>query len=229
MIYDNKKIFAYLKNYLVEQGLMVMDGFIDYYLASEFRVEEGSDYSLQIKVDYGGSEGIYMDCRLQYFTNNEPMVEECLTVKTLEDSNEALEKMYLYAARIQYSFPVILRQEERRQRNLQDVYDVSYSILQCSELSDCQYMSYHYCINKYGGVTLSDYCEVYSSKYPCFAGEASLMHLYTLANKGLLESCPELSLSVSDIIKISYSDGKEDFYYLDTEKFLYITVEKGKE
>jgi len=229
MIYDNKKIFAYLKNYLVEQGLMVMDGFIDYYLASEFRVEEGSDYSLQIKVDYGGSEGIYMDCRLQYFTNNEPMVEECLTVKTLEDSNEALEKMYLYAARIQYSFPVILRQEERRQWKLRDIQDVSYAILQCSELSGCQYMSYNYCLNKYGRVTLSDYHVVYSGKYPCFTGEASLTQLHALANKGLLKGCPGLTLSVSDIIEIIYPDGKEEFYYLDTEKFLYIEVEKGKE
>lgn len=107
-----------LKEYLLQNKLFEMDEFIDYYLADKFVISDIPSYEFIISVsfDYGASEGIYIDAILQYYDKNELFTRSCLTVKTLQDEPWALEKMALYAARIKYSFPIILRKEAECQK-----------------------------------------------------------------------------------------------------------------
>ncbi len=50
--------------------------------------------------DYGGSEGIYLDVYLKWYENGRPVTKGFITGKTLQETGDAMDRMYLIASAI---------------------------------------------------------------------------------------------------------------------------------
>ena len=55
-------------------------------------------------VDYGESEGIYLDIYLKWYENNHPVIRSFITGKTLKESGNALDRMFLTASVVTKAF-----------------------------------------------------------------------------------------------------------------------------
>jgi len=59
---------------------------------------------LSCQVDYGGSEGIYLDITLEYYEDKEHKSEHFATGKTLDESGSAMDRMHLTASAVIRAF-----------------------------------------------------------------------------------------------------------------------------
>lgn len=91
------KVFELVK----ENGCYEKAGAImDYFLAESYTVQELSNYEFDFiaKVNFGGSEGIYIDCYIEGLfdertTASKPQRLRCGTFKTLSENLEAMQIM----------------------------------------------------------------------------------------------------------------------------------------
>ena len=54
--------------------------------------------------DYGRSEGIYLDVYLKWYENDRPVAKGFITGKTLQETGDAMDRMYLIASAITKAF-----------------------------------------------------------------------------------------------------------------------------
>lgn len=76
-----------------------ISGILDYGLGTHNPILlKTCEFNLKSNLDYGGSEGIYLDLWIEYFEGNERSIHDLGTFKTLEDDDEAMHIMaYLLA------------------------------------------------------------------------------------------------------------------------------------
>jgi len=65
-------------------------------------IPEGAD--IFCTTDYGGSEGIYLDCYLKWYENGKPVTKSFFTGKTLGDSGSDMDRMFLISSAITKAF-----------------------------------------------------------------------------------------------------------------------------
>lgn len=89
--------FKQLTKHLEEVGLLPDEYFSPSYYLNE--MDELPDYRTAIcHVDWGGSEGIYLDISLLHYENNQMKLNSFATGKTLDSSGEAFLRMSRIAA-----------------------------------------------------------------------------------------------------------------------------------
>ena len=87
------EFFNTISSILKEQGKL--PDLLDYGLASHKSILlKTCEFNLKNNIDYGGSEGIYLDLRMEYFEGDERSLYDLGTFKTLEDDDSA---MYIMA------------------------------------------------------------------------------------------------------------------------------------
>lgn len=75
-----------------EQGKL--PDILDYGLASHKSFPlKTCEFNLKNNLDYGGSEGIYLDLRIEYFEGDERSLHDLGTFKTLKDNDKAMHTM----------------------------------------------------------------------------------------------------------------------------------------
>ncbi|MCL2508391.1 MAG: hypothetical protein FWF05_04365 [Oscillospiraceae bacterium] len=107
-VYDGQRtaqaVFNDLEAHLTSIGYLPED----YFLFDDRRWGKGrefpSDGYLTNQVDYGGSEGIYLDITLEYQENGERKWEHFATGKTLGESGNDLDRMNLIASAVTKAF-----------------------------------------------------------------------------------------------------------------------------
>jgi hypothetical protein len=107
-IYDGQRtareIFDDLEAHLTSIGYLPDE----YFLFDESRWGNGrefpSDGWLTNGVDFGGNEGVYLDITLEYYENREHRHEHFATGKTLGESGDELDRIYLIAAAVTKAF-----------------------------------------------------------------------------------------------------------------------------
>lgn len=107
-VYDGqrtaRKVFDDLEAHLTSVGYLPDE----YFLFDDSRWGNGrefpSDGYLTNRVDYGGSEGIYLDVTLEHHENGEHIYEHFATGKTLGESGNDLDRMNLIASAITKAF-----------------------------------------------------------------------------------------------------------------------------
>ena len=65
-------------------------------------IPEGAD--IFCTTDYGGSEGIYLDCYLKWYENGKPVTKSFFTGKSLGDSGSDMDRMFLISSAITKAF-----------------------------------------------------------------------------------------------------------------------------
>ena len=71
-----------------------MPDILDYGLAAHDPIPlKTCEFNLKSNLDYGGSEGIYLDLWIEYFEDDGRSLHDLGTFKTLEDDNEAMHIM----------------------------------------------------------------------------------------------------------------------------------------
>ena len=65
-------------------------------------IPEGAD--IFCTTDYGGSEGIYLDCYLKWYENGKPITKSFFTGKSLGDSGSDMDRMFLISSAITKAF-----------------------------------------------------------------------------------------------------------------------------
>ena len=97
------EIFKELKYRLESQGYLP-----DEYFLLDTKWENGreipKDADIFCTVDYGGSEGIYIDIYLKWYEEGRPVTKNFITGKTLEESGDALDRMFLTASAVTKAF-----------------------------------------------------------------------------------------------------------------------------
>ena len=97
------EVFKELKYRLETQGCLP-----DEYFLLDLRWENGreipKDSELFCTVNYGGSEGIYIDIYLKWYEEGRPVTKNFITGKTLEESGDALDRMFLTASAVTKAF-----------------------------------------------------------------------------------------------------------------------------
>ena len=87
-----EELFDKICGILKEKGKM--PDILDYGLATSDRVQIRTyQFALKNNLDYGGSEGIYLDLWIEYFDGDERCRKELGTFKTLRDDKEAIHIM----------------------------------------------------------------------------------------------------------------------------------------
>lgn len=87
-----EELFNKIYGIMKEKGKL--PDILDYGLATNNPVPIRTyQFDLKNNLDYGGSEGIYLDLWIEYFTNSERRVNGIGTFKTLSTSNEAMHTM----------------------------------------------------------------------------------------------------------------------------------------
>lgn len=87
-----EELFNRIQAILKEKGRL--PDILDYGLAASDSVPIRTyEFSLKNNLDYGGSEGIYLDLWIEYFSNGERRVNDLGTFKTLATGNEAMHIM----------------------------------------------------------------------------------------------------------------------------------------
>lgn len=80
----------------------------DEYFLLDTKWENGreipKDADIFCTVDYGGSEGIYIDIYLKWYEEGRPVTKNFITGKTLEESGDALDRMFLTASAVTKAF-----------------------------------------------------------------------------------------------------------------------------
>ncbi|MDR1620349.1 MAG: ankyrin repeat domain-containing protein, partial [Clostridiales bacterium] len=107
-VYDGqrtaKEVFDDLETHLTSTGYLPDE----YFLFDDSRWGNGrefpSDGWLTNQVDYGGSEGIYLDITLEYQKNGERTWEHFATGKTLGETSEDLGRMNLISSAVTKAF-----------------------------------------------------------------------------------------------------------------------------
>ncbi|MCL2321837.1 MAG: hypothetical protein FWC47_07000 [Oscillospiraceae bacterium] len=91
-------VFNELRQYLEEIGYIPDEYFIlDSYWEHE-RIPK--DAILKFDIDYGSSEGIYIDLYINWNDSGEAHSKHFITGKTLNDNDEGMDKMFLIASNI---------------------------------------------------------------------------------------------------------------------------------
>ena len=97
------EVFKELKYRLESQGYLP-----DEYFLLDTKWENGreipKDADIFCTVDYGGSEGIYIDIYLKWYEEGRPVTKNFITGKTLEESGDALDRMFLTASAVTKAF-----------------------------------------------------------------------------------------------------------------------------
>lgn len=87
-----EKLFNKICGILKEKGMM--PDILDYGLPTSNTVPiRMCQFDLRNKLAYGGSEGIYLDIRIEYFANKEKQRKGLGTFKILDESSEAMHIM----------------------------------------------------------------------------------------------------------------------------------------
>ena len=80
----------------------------DEYFLFERQWDDGrlfpEDGWLSCQVDYGGSEGIYLDIALEYYEDGGHKSEHFATGKTLDESGSSMDRMHLIASAVTRAF-----------------------------------------------------------------------------------------------------------------------------
>lgn len=97
------EVFKELKYRLETQGCLP-----DEYFLLDLRWENGreipKDSELFCTVNYGGSEGIYIDIYLKWYEDGWPVTKSFIGGKTLEEGGDALDRMFLTASAVTKAF-----------------------------------------------------------------------------------------------------------------------------
>ncbi len=100
-----EEVFQELKHRLEAIGYLP-----DEYFLLDSRWENGREIprsaDVTCQVDYGGSEGIYLDIALTWYDEKEKktIIKKFITGKTLGESGDDLDRMYLIAAAVTKAF-----------------------------------------------------------------------------------------------------------------------------
>lgn len=87
-----EELFKKIQGILKEKGKL--PDILDYGLAIGKAVPIRTyNFELKSNLAYGGSEGIYLDLWIEYFSDNEKLTEDIGTFKTLNEDNEAMHIM----------------------------------------------------------------------------------------------------------------------------------------
>jgi len=107
-VYDGqrtaKEVFDDLEAHLTSHGYLPDE----YFLFDDSRWGDGREFPedgwLASQVDYGGSEGIYLDITLEYYDKKEHKWEHFATDKTLGETGNDLDRMNLIASAVTKAF-----------------------------------------------------------------------------------------------------------------------------
>lgn len=87
-----EELFDAISYILKEQGKL--PDILDYGLATRKPIPlKTCEFNLKNNLDYGGSEGIYLDLWIEYFKDDERSLHDLGTFKTLEDDDSAMYTM----------------------------------------------------------------------------------------------------------------------------------------
>lgn len=87
-----KELFEKIRDILKEKDKL--PDILDYGLATDKPIPiRNYEFDLKNNLDYGGSEGIYLDLWIVYFSDGERSTHDLGTFKTLDSSNEAMHIM----------------------------------------------------------------------------------------------------------------------------------------
>lgn len=97
------EVFKELKYRLESQGYLP-----DEYFLLDIKWENGreipKDADIFCTVDYGESEGIYIDIYLKWYEDGRPVTKNFITGKTLDESGDVLDRMFLTASAVTKAF-----------------------------------------------------------------------------------------------------------------------------
>ena len=97
------EVFKELKYRLESQGYLP-----DEYFLLDIKWENGREIPREADIfctiDYGGSEGIYIDIYLKWYEDGRPVTKSFITGKTLDESGDALDRMFLTASAVTKAF-----------------------------------------------------------------------------------------------------------------------------
>ena len=98
-----QEVFEELKYRLESQGYLP-----DEYFLLDREWEDGQeipkDADIFCAVDYGGSEGVYLDAYLKWYKDGKPVTKSFITGKTLGENGNDLDRMFLIASAITKAF-----------------------------------------------------------------------------------------------------------------------------
>ena len=98
-----REVFEELKHRLESQGYLP-----DEYFLMDFNWENGrkipKDADIFCATDYGGSEGVYLHVYLKWYEDGKPITKNFITGKTLGESGNDLDRMFLISSAITKAF-----------------------------------------------------------------------------------------------------------------------------
>ena len=98
-----QEVFEELKHRLESQGYLPDEYFLlDYEWENGRKIPENA--GIFCTTDYGGSEGVYLDVYLKWYEGGEPVTKGFITGKTLGESGNDLDRMFLISSAITKAF-----------------------------------------------------------------------------------------------------------------------------
>ena len=98
-----QEVFEELKHRLESQGYLPDEYFLlDYEWENGRKIPENA--GIFCTTDYGGSEGVYLDVYLKWCENGKPVTRSFITGKTLGESGNDLDRMFLISSAITKAF-----------------------------------------------------------------------------------------------------------------------------
>ena len=98
-----QEVFEELKHRLESQGYLPDEYFLmDREWENGRKIPEDADFFCT--TDYGGSEGVYLDVYLKWYENGKPITKSFITGKTLGESGNDLDRMFLISSAITKAF-----------------------------------------------------------------------------------------------------------------------------
>ena len=98
-----QEVFEELKHRLESQGYLPDEYFLlDYEWENGRKIPENA--GIFCTTDYGGSEGVYLDVYLKWYEGGKPIIKSFITGKTLGESGNDLDRMFLISSAITKAF-----------------------------------------------------------------------------------------------------------------------------
>ena len=98
-----QEVFEELKHRLESQGYLPDEYFLmDREWEDGRKIPEDADFFCT--TDYGGSEGVYLDVYLKWYEGGKPIIKSFITGKTLGESGNDLDRMFLISSAITKAF-----------------------------------------------------------------------------------------------------------------------------